>query len=289
MQTIAFVNGTFGPIEEAKVSVEDRGYQFGDGIYEVMFALGHQPFAVAEHLARWERSYRALRLTCPYGADEIEAIVREALSRVEGDSHLVYLQLTRGVAPRLHAFPGPDVPPSFVLTVRPNPTSSRTDAAGVDAALIEDIRWSRCDIKAITLLPAVLATQEAKEAGCAEAVLHRGDIVTECANANVFIVKDGRIITHPLTNAVLAGITRGHLLEIAREMGIPVDERPFTVAELLDADEALSSSTGRRTRPLNHVDGHTIGAGTPGPVTNALRDAYRTRIAQYCGVPEDLV
>jgi len=289
VRDVAFVGGAYVPIAEARVSLEDRAYQFGDGVYEALLAFGHKPFALREHFDRWERSCAALRLDCPYGRGQIEAIVGEALSRVQGDSLLVYMQVSRGVAPRAHAFPPEGTCAVFTLTVRPYPYDSRAHRQGDDAALAEDIRWGRCDIKCLNLLPNALAMQQAVEKGCTQAIFHRGGVVTECASANMYIVQKGRVITHPLTHEILAGVTRAHLLEDAAALGIPAEERPFTVEELYGADEAFSSSVGRRPTPVIRVEGRPIGGGGPGPVTNALQAAYRRRIARECGVPEETV
>ncbi len=289
MRDIAFVNGTYSLIAEAKVSLEDRAYQFGDGVYEALLAFEHRSFAMREHLTRWERSCAELRLTCPYAREEIEAIVHEAVSRVEGDSLLVYLQVSRGVAPRAHPFPPAGTPGVFALTVRPYLLDVQGHEQGDAAALVEDNRWGRCDIKCLNLLPNAMAMQTAVERGCTQAIFRKGEVITECASANMYIVKEGRVITHPLSNAILAGVTRAHLLESAAAMGIPVEERPFTVTELYAADEAFSSSVARRPTPVIRVEGRAIGEGKPGPVVRALQAAYRRRIAEACGVLESTV
>jgi len=278
MRDIAYVGGAYLPVVEAKVSLEDRANQFGDGVYEAVLAFDHKPFALREHMDRWDRSCAALRLACPYNRQQIESIVREALSRVEGDSLLVYMQVSRGVAPRVHQFPPQETPGVFTLTVRPHPYDSRAYEVGDDAVLFEDIRWGRCDIKCLNLLPNVLAMQHAVEKGCTQAMFCRGDMVTECASANMYIVRDGRIITHPVTQAILAGITRAHLLEDAVILGIPVEERPFTIDELYAADEAFSSSVSRRPTPVVRVEGRVIRDGKRGPVTETLQAAYRRRV-----------
>ena len=284
MQDIAFANGEFMPVAEAKVSLEDRAYQFGDGVYEALLAFDHKPFALKEHLDRWARSCAALSLAGPYERREIESIVRDALARVEGDSLLVYMQVSRGVAPRAHQFPPKETPGVFTLTVRPYPYDRCAYERGEDAALVEDLRWGRCDIKCLNLLPNALAMQQAVEKNCTQAIFHRGGTVTECASANMYIVKDGRVVTHPLTHEILAGVTRAHLLESATALGIPVEERRFTVDELYRADEAFSSSVSRRPTPVVLVEGRPVCDGTPGPVTRALQADYRKRVARECGV-----
>jgi len=284
MEDIAFAGGAYLPIAEARVSLEDRAYQFGDGVYEALMAFERKPFALREHLDRWARSCSALRLVCPYGRRQIESIVREALGRVEGPSLLIYMQVSRGVAPRAHPFPPAETPGVFTLTVRPYPHDRHAYEQGDDAVLVEDIRWGRCDIKCLNLLPNALAMQQAVEKGCAQAIFHRGDTVTECASANMYIVREGRVVTHPLTREILAGVTRAHLLEDAAALGIPVEERPFAVSELYGADEAFSSSVARRPAPVVSVEGRTIGSGEPGPIVRALQAAYRRRIEKEINV-----
>lgn len=284
MQDIAFVNGIFSPIAQARVSIDDRAYVFGDGVYEALLAFGGVPFALAEHLERFARSCAEIGLVSPYPRAEIVRIVEEALAQVEGQSLLVYFQLSRGVAPRAHPFPPAGIAGVFMLTVRPYAYDAHGHEAGDEAALAEDIRWHRCDIKSLNLLPNVLAMQQAAEKRCTQAIFHRGETVTECGSANVYIVQQGRIVTHPLTCDVLPGITRAHLLQMAEGLRIPVEERPFTVQELYAAQEAFSSSVGRRPTPVVRVEGRDIGDGKPGSVVRALQAAYRARIEAACGI-----
>ena len=283
MHSIAYLNGQFMPIEEARVPVDDRGYIFGDGIYEVVMAFYRQPFAMDDHLQRWTRSLAALRLTCPYTPAQLQDIIREAIARVEGDELLVYFQLTRGVSPRMHTFPPEGTPGTFLLTVRPHAHDARAYALGDDAVLAEDIRWHRCDIKSLNLIPNVMALQQAAERGCTQAIFHRGDIVTECGSSNAYIVQGGRILTHPLTQGILGGTTRAHILALAAGLGMPVEERAFTVDALYAADEAFSSSVAARPVAIVRVEGRAIGTGKPGPVVRALQAGYRGLIAAQCG------
>lgn len=284
MQDIAFVNGTFSAIAQAQVSIDDRAYVFGDGVYEALLAFGGVPFALDEHLDRFARSCAEIGLVSPYSRADIVRIVQEALAQVKGQSLLVYFQLSRGVAPRAHPFPPSGTPGTFMLTVRPYAYDAHGYEVGDDAALVEDIRWHRCDIKSLNLLPNVLALQQAVEKHCTQAIFHRGETVTECGSANVYIVQQGRIVTHPLTNDVLPGITRAHLLQMAGGLHIPVEERAFTVQELYGAQEAFSSSVGRRPTPVVRVEGRDIGDGKPGPIARALQMAYRKRIEEACGI-----
>ncbi len=283
MREIAFVDGKFLQVAEATTSIDDRGYVFGDGVYEALMAFGGVPFALQEHLVRLDRSCRELSIVCPYTHAQITDIVHEALAQVEGESLLVYFQVTRGVSPRAHPFPPAGTRGVFMLTVRPYGYDIHGYEVGDDAILYEDIRWHRCDVKSLNLIPNVLALQKAVEQGCTQAIFHRGEFVTECGSANMYIVQQGRIVTHPLTNDVLPGITRAHLLEMAATQGIPVEERCFTVAELFAADEAFSSSVGRRPTPVIRVDGRPIAEGKPGPITRALQAAYWARIESDCG------
>ena len=283
MHSIAFWEGRFMPIEEARVPVDDRGYVFGDGIYEVVMAFHRQPFAMDDHLARWERSRDAMRLSCPYTAAQISELIHQAIAQVEGDELLAYFQVTRGISPRNHPFPPAGTPGSFLLTVRPHAHDVRAYEQGDTAVLVEDVRWHRCDIKSLNLIPNVMALQQAVERGCTQAIFHRGDVVTECGSSNVYIVRDGRILTHPLTCNILGGTTRAHILSLAQALGMPVEERPFTVAELYAADEAFSSSVAARPVSIVRVEDRPIGEGVPGPAVRALQGAYRTLVKAQCG------
>jgi len=274
MPDIGFLNGRFMALEDVKISVEDRGFQFGDGVYEVVRTYGGTPFRLQEHLQRLQRSVQALALPMPLTLDEWSDFVREGVKRAGYSEHKIYIQITRGVSPRDHAFPGHQ-DATCVMTVRElrglDPALRRS---GVSAITTPDLRWGRCDIKSLNLLPNVLARQQAKEAGVFEAVFVRNDIVTEGAVSNVMIVSKGRLCTAPEDARILSGVTRSLVLDLARKAGIGVQERDILLDELQAADEALLTGTTVEVLPLVRLDGRPIGGGVPGPVTTRLAGSF---------------
>lgn len=276
------------PRSEASVDIEDRGYQFGDGIYEVIRVYGGKPFYLAEHLERLEKSARAIRLPLPWDsgllAEKLNQLV-EANRLVEGT---IYLQVTRGPAPRNHAFPEKAEPVLVAYTTEvPRPEAMLKE--GIRTCTHKDIRWLRCDIKSLNLLGAVLAKQEAVEKGCKEAILVRDGTVTEGSSSNVFIVREGTLYTHPADNLILHGITRAIVLKCAGEAGIPVKEEAFSVDALHDADEVFITGTMVEVCPVTHVDDRKIGSGVPGPVTRHLQQAFDEQIARQCGARDGIM
>jgi len=270
MPDIACVNGHFSPLAEAMVSVEDRGFQFGDGVYEVIRTYRGQPFAFDEHFARFERSAQALHLSLGHGKDKWLAWVQEGLRLSRFPETKMYLQVTRGQAPRDHPFPS-SVLPTTVLTFRElHPLDASIRSAGARAITLDDIRWGRCDIKSVNLLANVLARQRAKEAGVFEAILVRNGLVTEGSVSNVMIVRNGVIETAPEGHQILSGVTRAMVLELARKEGLPVAETFVGREDLLAASEVFLTGTTVEVLPIVQVDGHGIGAGVPGPVSQRL-------------------
>lgn len=277
MPSIAYVNGKFSPIEDAVVSVEDRGFQLGDGIYEVLRTYRGRLHAVEEHMRRLFRSLDAIGLKHTFTAAALEGIINEAVKRAGFADSLVYFQITRGATKRAKVFPQ-DVPPTLVITVRQLelPTAAMRER-GVAIMTAEDIRWQRCDIKTVCLLPNVLASQRAKIAGCFEALFVEKDgTVNECASANVFMVASGVVVTPPLSSRILSGITREEVINLARRNNIPMEERRITLDELLAADEVFLTGTTTEVLPVVKVDDRSIGAGKPGPVTQRLHELFRT-------------
>ncbi len=270
MPDIGFVNGEFMPLSEAKVSVEDRGYQFGDGVYEVIRTYGRNPFQLEAHLDRLERSARSIALSIPYTSREWAELVAEGIRTAGYAECRVYIQLTRGVAPRDHSFP-PSGLPSVVLTVREMfQLDAQARTAGVDAITVEDLRWGRCDIKSVNLLPNVIARQQAKEAGAFESILVSNGLVTEGAVTNVMAVQSGIVRTSPVGRRVLDGVTRGVVLNLVRKEGIPVDERSVGVDELRASEEVFLTGTTVEILPVVRIDGLPIGQGRPGALTQLL-------------------
>ena len=270
MPDIACVNGRFGPLAEAVVSVEDRGFQFGDGVYEVIRTYRGRPFAIDEHLSRLERSAQALQLSLGYTKARWIALIEEGLRRSSLPETKIYLQITRGQAPRDHPFPA-ELSPTTVLTFRElHPLDRSVRQAGVQAILLEDIRWGRCDIKSVNLLANVLARQRAKEAGVFEAILLRDGAVTEGSVSNVMVVQNGTILTAPEGPRILSGVTRAKVLELAKKEGIPVAETVVRREDLLGASEVFLTGTTVEVLPVVRVDGQAIGPAVPGPMTQLL-------------------
>ena len=281
MSRAAYVNGRYVPHREASVHVEDRGFQFADGVYEV-FAVAHGALVDEElHLARLARSLGELRIASLHSDKVLKHLFREVLRRNRVRDGILYLQITRGAAPRDHAFPKAATP-SVVITARAARLADPAIAAcGVAVVTIPDIRWRRCDIKSVSLLPNVLGKQQAKEAGAYEAwmVTEAGE-VTEGTSTNAWIVtRDGRLVTRPADQAILNGVTRLAVLELAREERLAVEERGFTVAEAQAAAEALITSTTAFVLPVVSIDGRKVGEGRPGPFARRLLERYRVRVA----------
>ncbi|MNS82658.1 D-alanine aminotransferase [compost metagenome] len=273
--SLVWINGHVTDIEAATVSLEDRGFVFGDGVYEVVRTYGGKPFAMDAHMARFERSAAGIELSLPMGASEIAAVALDLLARVGIPEAELYFQLTRGAARRYHPFPE-GVPATLVVWARP---LRQTDPAlrdqGVTAITHPDERWARCDLKTICLLPNVLAKEHARRAGAFEAILVRDGLVTEGAGSNVAIVKDGTLITPVADRRILPGITRAVVIDLARELGIPVAERDVPVAELFEADEVFTLATTAEIMPIVGIDNTPIGLGAPGPVMTRLYKALR--------------
>lgn len=275
MPDIGFVNGRFTPLAEATVSVEDRGFQFGDGVYEVVRTYHGKPFHLDAHLDRLERSAKAIELPLPWTIQQWAEYVREGITRGGYPESKIYLQLTRGKAPRDHVFPAP-AKPTAVMTVREmKPTDSALQSSGVAVMTMDDWRWGRCDIKSVNLLPNVMARQRAKQAGTFEAVFIRNGQVTEGAVSNVMVVMAGRVLTAPEGELILSGVTRTLVLDLARKEGLSVEERFVTSDELLHADEVFLTGTTVEVMPVIRVDGKPVGTGKPGPITLKLQAAFR--------------
>lgn len=275
MPDVACVNGRFMPLDEATVSVEDRGFQFGDGVYEVIRTYRGRPFELDAHLARLERSVQALALPQPYSRSQWTQYVLEGIKRAAYPEAKIYLQITRGVAPRDHAFPI-NAAATAVLTVREfHALSRQIQDTGVSAMVLEDIRWGRCDIKSVNLLANVLARQQAKQAQVFEAILVRDGLMTEGAVSNVMAVKGGVVITAPEGPHILSGITRAVVLELARKDGIPVQEHAVPQADLFSIDELFLTGTTVEVVGVGKVNGNVIGSGRPGPITQRLATLLR--------------
>jgi D-alanine transaminase len=281
---IVYFNGRFMPKDEVRISPDDRGFTFADGTYEVVRIYRGRTFRLEGHLRRLKASLDAMRLADP-GVDRLEGIAEELVGKnaLAGGEGSLYVQITRGVAPRRHPFPDPAVPPTVYACVSPVTPALEKWRDGVSVILVPDIRWGRCDIKSVSLLANVLAAQQAKEAGAEESIFVRGGAVTEGTRTNAAAVFDGALVTHPVENAILNGITREAVLELCRSMDIPVREEPVGEKRFRSADEAMILGTSTEIMPVVAVDGRPVGNGLPGPVTRALQKAfYRlTRGAEF--------
>lgn len=269
--SLCYLNGDYLPLAEARVSVLDRGFIFGDGIYEVIPVFGGRAFRFSEHLRRLTRSLEAIGLAVPLGADDWSQLVAGLLTRNALSDASVYLQITRGVAPRNHAAPQDCQPTIFAMA---SPLVSPADITPVAAISLPDLRWQRCDIKAISLLPNVMARTAAVEAGAYEALLFRDNQLTEGAASNVFVVKDGRIMTPPHSPFILPGITRDALVEALAGSADAVHELQIPRAVVESADELWLSSSTRDIVPVTKLDGKPVGDGQPGPVYRRVLTRY---------------
>ncbi|WP_085523796.1 D-amino-acid transaminase [Tuberibacillus sp. Marseille-P3662] len=266
------LNKTFKNREAEHVDIEDRGYQFGDGVYEVIRVYEGRLYAMEEHMERLDRSCREIQMSLPYSLEEITNNIKALVTKNELSTGIVYLQITRGAAPRVHQFP--DHAQSILTAyTKPMDRPHQLLASGIDVVTLEDIRWLRCDIKSLNLLGNVMAKQEAKTKQCQEAVFIRDGQVTEGSSSNVFVVKDNQVITHPATNLILNGITRVKVLEWLKDKGIEVIESAPTPEQLTTADEMFITSTTMEVMPVISLDGTTIGSGQPGPITQSLQQA----------------
>lgn len=280
MTRIAYVNGRYLPLSSAAVAAEDRGYQFADGVYEVIKVLAGRPRDLERHLDRLSRSLAALEIAPPMARRALISVLDETLRRNRLKDALLYLQISRGTAPRNHVFPS-RARPSLVITVRrPAFPGEREREEGVGVITLADLRWGRCDIKSISLLPNVLARQKAAADGCREAwLIDRDGKVTEGSASNAYIVDGaGRLITHPLTERILGGVTRSIILELARDDGMEVVEQPFSLEEALGAREAALSSTSSWLLPVTAIDGRPVSNGMPGHVVRRLMALYAARL-----------
>lgn len=282
MQRIAFWQGEFMPVEQVSISADDRGYYFGDGVYEVVMAFRGKPFGLSAHLDRLRYSMTEMRLTCPYDEGQLVHIILEAVAQVQASQVLVYFQVTRGAYPRVHAFPPAEIPGTFLLTAQPFAEDMEARVNGMRAILREDLRWHRCDVKSLNLLPNVLATQDAADAGAQAAIFVRNDVVTECNSANLFILREGALYTHPLGPDILPGTTRADILHLAKKLGIPCREEAFGVKALLTAREAFCTSVATRPYGIVQVDDTPIADGRIGEITMRLQDAYDELILREC-------
>jgi D-alanine transaminase len=285
MPGTVWLNNEYLPRERAVVSVDDRGFVFGDGVYEVTRVVNGEPFEEDRHLARLRRGVEALRLAPDFDV----ATIREASRRLLDANGLrtgegsIYVQVTRGVAPRAHVFPK-GTPPTMYVSVSPFTPNVEMRTRGAGAITTPDIRWSRCDLKVVNLLPNVLAKQAAAEAGAFEAIFVRNGAVTEGAHTNVFAVINGELRTYPECNYILSGVTRTVVVELAGELGIPLREAPFFAEDLRTVEELMVVGTLTDVLPIVQLDGRPVAGGKPGPVARRLYEALRERMGAPAAV-----
>ncbi len=286
MNTV-FLNGEYLPKDQARLSVDDRGFVFGDGIYEVVRVIEGRIFAWSEHAARMTHGLGAVRI--PFGADHVAGL-EAVCNRLVADNDFtageatVYMQVTRGAAPRTHYFPPAGTTPTVYAAASPFTPSRAMRDTGIKAISFPDVRWARCDLKTVNLMGAVLAREAAHEAGAYEALLIRDGMLTEGAATSAFAVIGGVVRTHPLSNYILPGISRQHALEAARAVGVPVSEVPVTQQEMRSAQELFIAGTTTDIAPIVTLDGLPVGDGRPGPVTRKVQDAFLSRLYGAVGV-----
>jgi len=278
MSRWAYVNGAYVPLSRAAVSIQDRGFQFADSIYEVWAVRAGRLFDVEGHLARLQRSLGELQMRAPMGEAALMMVVREIVRRNRVHDGIVYLQISRGAAPRDHGFPPAGTPPTIVLTAKnlDRAAIAKRFETGIKVITLPEARWARCDIKSTNLLANVLARQAARDAGAFEAWFVDGEgNITEGSSSNAWIVDaEGRLRTAGLSNQILHGVTRAALLNIARDLQMPVLEQPFSVDEAKAAREAFISAASNPAMPVIAIDGAAIGDGRPGPIARRLREHY---------------
>jgi D-alanine transaminase len=271
-----YLNGDFLPIEEARVPVLDRGFIFGDGVYEVIPVYSHKPFRLAEHLLRLQHSLDGIRLQNPHSDEEWSSLVEQIIASNDGDDQYLYLHVTRGVARRDHAFPKGVIPTVFIMSNPLLAPPRELLTTGVAAITADDNRWLRCDIKAISLLPNVLLRQMAIDAGAMETILLRDGFMTEGAASNIFLAKDGVLLAPPKNHLMLPGITYDVVLELAAAEKIPCEVREVSEYELRTGQELLLTSSTREIMPITRLDGKPVGEGKPGAMFARLYRLYQS-------------
>ena len=283
MKSVGYYNGTIGLVEEMTVPMNDRGLYFGDGVYDAMYAANRTIFEADAHIARFFNSCRALRLPLHITKEALLAELQKCVDLMDSDGEVfVYLQCTRGTGPRKHEFLPEGTPANLLITVRAVPLAGIRDKR--TAILVEDTRFFHCNIKTINLIPNVMASQQAKEAGCDEAIFHRGDRVTECAHCNVHILKNGVLHTAQTDNLILPGVTRKHILRVCERLHIPFVEEAFTVDALMDADEVIVTSTSILCSGISAIDGKPVGGKAPA-LLSALQENMARDFSSETGYP----
>lgn len=281
MKNIAYYNGKTAPIEEMMVPMNDRACYFGDGVYDATIALRHVPLAFGDHIDRIYRSAALAEIPLSMPKEEMRQILQGLVDQVEGDELMLYWQVTRGVGMRAHAYDGAAEGPSLWAFVKP--AALKDPYKFYSCVTMEDKRFFYCNIKTLNLLPSVMAAQRAAAAGCYETIFHRGERVTECSHSNVHILRGGTLYTAPCDELILPGITRAHILSICKRLGIPAVEEPFTLSDLMAADEVFLSSSTAPTSRVNRIDGQEVGCRDE-KTFSAIREAYREEMKKEAGL-----
>jgi len=274
MSRICYVNGQYLPENDAKISIFDRGFLFGDGVYEVTPVVNSRLVDFDAHIERLDRSLGELKMAWPCTKDEIRAMHHELVKRNDLNEGMIYMQVTRGVADRMFNFPKDITSTIIAFTQKAALVDNPYARTGIKVITTPDIRWGRRDIKTVMLLAPVLGKQAAVEAGVTDAWMVQDGKITEGTSNNAFIVKDGKVITRPLSNDILPGCTRRALFRLAKEQGVQIEERLFTPEEAYEADEAFITSASQFVMPVTEIDGKRIGGGQPGPISRKMRDLF---------------
>lgn len=269
MKELGYYNGKFGEASEMMIPMNDRVSYFGDGVYDATYSRNYKIFALDEHIDRIYNSAALLRIEIGQTKAEMKAILNEMVQKMDTGENFVYWQVTRGTGRRNHVFPTDGSKANLWINIVPKGIVDTYKK--IKLITLEDTRFLHCNIKTLNLIPAVMASQKAKEAGCDETVLHRGDRVTECAHSNVHIIKDGMFVTAPTDHLILPGIARAHLIKACKKLGIAVDETPFTVEEMMNAEEVIVSSSGSLCLAAEEIDGKKVGGKAP-ELLKAIQD-----------------
>jgi D-alanine transaminase len=275
LDPLVYLNGEMTPLSEARIPVLDRGFIFGDGVYEVIPMYMRKPFRAKHHMARLFRSLNTIGIANPHSEDEWMGLIGKVAGAHPSDDQLIYMQVTRGVAPRAHAFPREVTPTVFIMTSPLSLPGAEMRTNGVPCVSMEDKRWLLCQVKSISLLGNILAAQNAAEHGAVESIQFRDGFLTEAAAANVWIVKGGTLLAPPKDNLILEGIRYGLIEELCAAQGIPFQARRIPRAEVFAADEVMLSSASKEVLAVTSIDGKAVGSGKPGPVYQRLYQAYR--------------
>ncbi|MCH3963512.1 MAG: D-amino acid aminotransferase [Clostridium sp.] len=286
MENLGYYNGKYDLIENMTIPMNDRVCYFGDGVYDATYSRNHIIFALDEHIDRFFNSAGLLRIKIPYTKDELKEILTEMVKKVDSGEQFVYWQVTRGTGMRNHIFPGDEVKANLWIVLKPLEVKDMSQK--LKLITLEDTRFLHCNIKTLNLLPSVIAAQKAEEAGCQEAVFHRGDRVTECAHSNVSIIKDGIFRTAPADNLILPGIARAHIIKMCKKFNIPVNETAFTVKDLMNADEVIVTSSGQFCMTAAEIDGKPVGGKAP-EIVKKLQDALLEEYLEETNVEQGAI